>query len=70
MKFEIYKVEKLKLENQKQVRMAKWGSERYKYAFRVYVSDLIEWSLKTKTKNEICKVKNLKWENHKTRPHG
>ena len=45
--------------------MAKWGSERYKNAFRVYVSDLIEWSLKMKIKNEICKVKRLKSENQK-----
>ena len=65
IKNQISKVEKLKSENQKQDRMAKWGSERYKIAFRVYVSDLIVWSLNMKIKNEICKVKKLKSENHK-----
>ena len=44
--------------------MAKWGSERYKIAFRDYVPDLIEWSLK-KIENEICKVEKLKSENQK-----
>ena len=64
IKNEIFKVEKLKSENQKQDRMAKWGSERYKIVFRDYVSDLIEWSLK-KIENEICKVEKLKSENQK-----
>ena len=52
-------------ENQ-QDRMAKWGSERYKIAFRDYVLDFIEWSLKMKMKNEISKVEKLKSENQKT----
>ena len=51
-------------EKKKQDRMAKWGSERYKIAFRDYVSDLIEWSL-TKIENEICKVEKLRSENQK-----
>ena len=46
--------------------MAKWGSERYKIAFRDYVLDFIEWSLKKKTKMnlesrkvEVGKSKNI-----------
>ena len=51
MKFEISKVEKLKSENQKQVRMAKWDLERYKNAVRVCVR--LNWM--------IIKDENKKW---------